>query len=167
MQELAMSTEVWAIISAVIVILVAIATSHRALRQEMNERFEKVNERIDVLRAEMIEGFGKVNERFGKADERVATLRAEMIEGFGKVNERITTVRGELLDRITAVRGELLDRIAAVHGELIDRITTVRGELIDRLSHVEGLLEGIGHVVRKRTGKERRDAEHGPADPQP
>ena len=122
-----MSTEVWTVISVGIVILVAIATSHRALRQEMNERFREVNE------------------RFGKADERIADLRAEMIKGFGKVNERITAVRGELLDRITAVRGELSDR----------------------LSHVEGLLEGIGHVLRKRTGKERRGAEHGPADPQP
>ena len=122
-----MSTEVWTVISVGIVILVAIATSHRALRQEMNERFREVNE------------------RFGKADERIADLRAEMIEGFGKVNERITAVRGELLDRITAARGELSDR----------------------LSHVEGLLEGIGHVLRKRTGKERRGAEHGPADPQP
>ena len=140
-----MSTEVWAVISVGIVILVAIATSHRALRQEMNQRFREVNERIDVLRAEMIEGFGKVNERFGKADERIADLRAEMIKGFGKVNERITAVRGELLDRITSVRGEL----------------------IERLSHVEGLLEGIGHVLRKRTGKERRDTEHGPAHPQP
>ena len=129
-----MSTEVWTVISVGIVILVAIATSHRALRQEMNERFREVNER-----------FREVNERFGKADERIADLRAEMIEGFGKVNERITAVRGELLDRITAARGELSDR----------------------LSHVEGLLEGIGHVLRKRTGKERRGAEHGPADPQP
>ena len=98
MQELAMSTEVWAIISAVIVILVAIATSHRALRQEMNERFREVHERIDGLA------------------ERVTDLRAEMIERFGTV---------------------------------------------------EGLLEGIGHVLRKRTGKERRDTEHGPAHPQP
>ena len=110
-----MSTEVWTVISVGIVILVAIATSHRALRQEMNQRFREVNERI------------------GKADERIADLRAEMIEGFGKVNERITAVRGEL---------------------------------IERLSHVEGLLGGIGHVLRKHTAKERRDTEHDPAHPQ-
>ena len=150
MEEGAMSTEVWATISAVIVILVAIATSHRALRQEMhtsiadlrremNERFGKVDERIDGLRAEM-------NERFGKADERIAALRAEMIERFGTVDERITALRAEMIERF---------------GKVDERIAALRGELIERLSHVEGLLGGIGHVLRKRAGKEHRDSEHG------
>ena len=149
MQELAMSTEVWAIISAVIVILVAIATSHRALRQEMNERFREVHERIDGLA------------------ERVTDLRAEMIERFGAVDQRISALRTEMIERFGTVDQRIIERVTSLRTEMIQRFADLRGELSDRLSHVEGLLEGIGHVVRKRSGKERRDAEHGPADPQP
>ena len=149
MQELAMSTEVWAIISAVIVILVAIATSHRALRQEMNERFREVHKRIDGLA------------------ERVTDLRAEMIERFGAVDQRISALRTEMIERFGTADQRIIERVTSLRTEMIQRIADLRGELSDRLSHVEGLLEGIGHVLRKRTGKERGDAEHGPADSQP
>ena len=99
-----MSAEVWAIISVGIVILIAMATSHRALRQEMNVRMTELRQelggRIDVL------------------GERVTDLRTELIEGFGKVNERITAVRGELINRIADLRGELIERLSHVEGLL-------------------------------------------------
>ena len=102
-----MSAEVWTIISAAIVILVAIATSHRAMRREMNERIDALGERVTSLRMEMIERFGEVGERFGEVNERITTLRAEMNERFGKVNEHIATVRGELNERLSRVEGFL------------------------------------------------------------
>ena len=163
MQELAMSTEVWAIISAVIVILVAIATSHRALRQEMNERFREVHERIDGLAERVTDLRAEMIERFGTVDQRITALRTEMIERFATADQRIAALRTEMIERFATAD----QRIAALRTEMTQRFADLRGELIDRLSHVEGLLEGIGHVVRKRTGKERRDAEHGPAAPQP
>ena len=77
-----MGAEVWAIISVGIVILVAIATSHRALRREMNERIDALGERVTDLRVEMT--------------ERFASLRAEMIERFGQLSERLARVESFL-----------------------------------------------------------------------
>ena len=98
-----MGAEVWAIISVGIVILVAMAASHRALRQEMNERFREVNGRIDGM-YEHFEGrfdgmngrFDGMNERFGEVYDRIASLRAEMIERFGELSERLSRVEGFL-----------------------------------------------------------------------
>lgn len=95
-----MGAEVWAIISVGIVILVAMATSHRALRQEMNERFREVNGRIDGMNSQMngrIDGMNsEMNRRFGELNERIASLRAEMIERFGELSERLSRVEGFL-----------------------------------------------------------------------
>ena len=88
-KEVVMGAEVWAIISVGIVILVAMAASHRALRQEMNERFREVNGRIDGMNSEM-------NGRFGELSDRIASLRAEMIERFGELSERLSRVEGFL-----------------------------------------------------------------------
>ena len=87
-----MSAEIWATISFGIVILIAIATSHRALRREMNERFKEVIERLD----RMIEHLRRMNEHFG---EPITDLRAEMNERFGELGERLGRVEG-FLERI-------------------------------------------------------------------
>ena len=99
-KEIAMSAEIWATISFGIVILIAIATSHRALRRElnermaemrreMNERFKEVIERLD----RMIEHLRRMNEHFG---EPITDLRAEMNERFGELGERLGRVEGFL-----------------------------------------------------------------------
>ena len=139
-----MSAEVWAIISAVIVILIAIATAHRGMRREMNERFGEVNQRIDGL------------------GERIAAVQLEMVERFAEVNERIAAVRTEMIERF----GEVNERIAALRTEVVERIAALRGETNERLSRVEGLLEGVGYMLRKRAGKERSDGKPGPVLPQ-
>ena len=87
-----MSAEVWTIISVGIVILIAIATSHRALRQEMNERFREVNERFK----EVNERFREMSGRIDGMNERIASLRAEMIERFGQLSERLARVESFL-----------------------------------------------------------------------
>ena len=128
-----MSAEVWAIISAVIVILIAIATAHRGMRREMNERFGEVNQRIDGL------------------GERIAAVQLEMVERFAEVNERIAALRTEMIEHISEVN---------------ERFAALRGETNERLSRVEGLLEGVGYMLRKRAGKERSDGKPGPVLPQ-
>ena len=108
-----MSTEVWAIISAAIVILIAIATSHRALRQEMNQQIaalrQEMNESITGLRQEM-------NERFGQMDESITALRQEMNERLGKMGERMEHFGerlGQFGERLSRVEG-LLEAIGHV-----------------------------------------------------
>ena len=85
MKEVAMSAEVWAIISAVIVILIAIATANRGMRREMHE-----------LRREMHERFEEVHKRIDGMGERVTDLRTEMIERFGQLSERLARVESFL-----------------------------------------------------------------------
>ena len=87
-----MSAEVWTVVSAAIVILIAIAAANRALRREMSERFGEVNERF----GEVDKRLGEVNERFDGVGERIAALRAEMIERFGELSERLGRVEGFL-----------------------------------------------------------------------
>ena len=87
-----MSPEFWSIISVGIVILIAIATSNRALRGEMNEmsrRIDALSERIAAVQLEM-------NERFGDVNERIAAVRAEMNERFREMGERLSRVEGLL-----------------------------------------------------------------------
>ena len=102
-----MSPEIWSIVSAVIVILIAIAAANRALRQEMNLRFgqvrQEMNERFGQVRQEVNERFGQVDQRFGQIEQRfgqmeqcIAGLRTEMVERFGELTERLGRVEGFL-----------------------------------------------------------------------
>ena len=145
-----MSPEIWTIISVGIVILIAIATTNRALRREMNERISGLDKRIDGLAERITAVQLEMSERFGEVNKRIAALRLEMNERFGEVNERIAALRLETNERIAAVRLEMGERF---------------GEVSERLGRVEGLLEGIGFAQRKRAGKERSDGEPGPALP--
>ena len=156
-----MSAEVWTVVSAMVVILIAIATAHRAMRRDLNDRFREVNKRIDGLgerisavQLEMSERFGEMNERAAalRTDmgERFAALRAEMGERFGEVNERIAALRTDMGERF---------------GEVNERAAVLRGETNERLGRVEGLLEGVGYMRRKGTSKERSATEQGAAQP--
>ena len=72
-----MSPEAWSTIAVGIVILVAIATSNRAMRRELGGRIDQLSERIDQLN----ERFDGLNERVSRLSERVDRLRASVSTG--------------------------------------------------------------------------------------
>ena len=90
-----MNPEFWAIMSMGVVILIAIATSNRSLRREMNERFNALSERIDRLS----ERVDRLSERVDRLSERVDRLS----ECLGNVRERLGGVEG-LLDGLRLTR---------------------------------------------------------------
>ena len=72
-----MTPEAWTVIGTGVVILIAIATSHRTLRSEMNEK-------IDGLRAEMNEKMNGLHARMDRTHVEFAGLRERMakLEGL-------------------------------------------------------------------------------------
>lgn len=97
-----MSPEAWSTIAVGIVILVAIATSNRAMRRELGGRIDQLSERIDLL-----------NERFNGLSECVARLS----ERFDGLSERFDRLSGRV-DRLSERFGEMSERIGRVEGLL-------------------------------------------------
>ena len=133
-----------------ITVLATIGVVSRSLRRELGER-------ITAVQLEINRRFGEVNKRFEEVNKRFE----EVNKRFEEVNKRIAGVRLEMSERF----GEVNVRITAVRAELNERITAVQLDLGDRLVRVEGLVEGIGFVLRKRAGKERSGGEDRPAPP--
>ena len=71
-----MTPEAWTVIGTGAVILIAIATSHRHLRAEMNEKMNGLHGRMDRIQAE----FGGLRERMAKLEGLLEGLR-EAITG--------------------------------------------------------------------------------------
>ena len=71
-----MTPEAWTAIGTGVVILIAIATSHRHLRAEMNEKMNGLHARMDQIQAE----FGGLRERMAKLEGLLEGLR-EAITG--------------------------------------------------------------------------------------
>ena len=71
-----MTPEAWTVIGTGVVILIAIATSHRHLRAEMDEKINGLHERMDRLQAEV----GGLRERMAKLEGLLEGLR-EAITG--------------------------------------------------------------------------------------
>ena len=72
-----MTPEAWTVIGTGVVILIAIATSHRHLRAEMHEK-------IDGLRAEMNEKMNGLHGRMDRIQAEIGGLRERMakLEGL-------------------------------------------------------------------------------------
>ena len=104
-----MSPEAWSTIAVGIVILVAIATSNRAMRRELGGRIDQLSERIDQL-----------NERFNGLSERVDRLS----ERVGRLSERVDRLN-ERVDRLSERFGEMSERI----GKMGERLGRVEGLL--------------------------------------
>ena len=71
-----MTPEAWTVIGTGVVILIAIAASHRHLRAEMNDKMNGLHARMDQMRAE----FGVLRERMAKLEGLLEGLR-EAITG--------------------------------------------------------------------------------------
>jgi len=85
------SPEFWSVISTGVVILIAIATSNRSLRREMDrlsERIDRLSERFNRL-SERLDG---LSERVDRLSERVNRL-SERVDGL---SERLGRVEGLL-----------------------------------------------------------------------
>ena len=82
-----MTPEAWTVIGTGVVILIAIATSHRHLRAEMHEK-------IDGLRGEM-------NERMNGLHARMDQMQAEI----GALRERMAKLEGLLEGLREAITG--------------------------------------------------------------
>ena len=90
-----MNPEFWAIMSMGVVILIAIATSNRSLRREMNERFNALSERIDRLSERvdrLSECLGDVRERLGRVEGLLDGLRLTRRGSAGKEPDDETPV---------------------------------------------------------------------------
>ena len=75
-----MSPEFWSVITTGIVVLIAIATSNRALRQELGGRIDRLTERVDRL----AEQLGDVRERLGRVEGLLAGPKLTRRKGAGK-----------------------------------------------------------------------------------
>ena len=92
-----MSPEIWSVMTMGIVILIAIATSNRSLRRELNERINGVqrelSERIDGVQRELSE---RINGVQRDMSERIDGVQRELSERIDALSERIADVRERL-----------------------------------------------------------------------
>ncbi len=77
-----MTPEAWSIIATGIVVLIAIATSHRSLREEMRVEngqlraaIEKLNERINQLETSLTECLYRLRERLARVEGTLDAVR--------------------------------------------------------------------------------------------
>ena len=82
-----MSPEVWSVFTTGIVVLIAIATSNRALRRELGGRIDRLAERVDSLSERvdrLAEQLGDVRERLGRVEGLLEGLKLTRRKGAGK-----------------------------------------------------------------------------------
>ena len=140
-----MSPEVWSTIAIGIAILIAIATSNRAMRRETNERIDKLSERLEAVRREL----------------------SDRIDGVQRdLGGRIDGVQHELGGRIDGVQHELGDLRSDLGGR-IDGVQRDLGDVRERLGQVEGPPEGAGPKRPRRASMERGDDMQNPTPPRP
>ncbi len=97
-----MSAEVWSIVATGIVILIAIATSNRSLRREMNQRIDGLSERINAVETSLNERINAVEKSL---TERINAVENRLIERLGDVRERLGRSEG-LLEGLLATGRE-------------------------------------------------------------
>ena len=147
-----MSAEVWSIIGMGIVILIAIATSNRALRKEMTERFEELGRRIDAVSERLNVRTHELDGRINELGERINGRINELSE---HLNGRINGLGEQVNGRINELSEHLNGRIGAVENRLLERLSDVR----TRLARVEGLLEGLWTAGRTRPARSSDDVQ--------
>ena len=116
----------------------------RALRTEMDQRFEQVDQR-----------FEQVDQRFEQVDQRFEQVRAEMDQRFEQVDQRFEQVdqRFEQVEaRIDAFREEVNQRFDEVF-QALDRLGGrwgIRNESVFRRTMAALLEESFGAAVEER-----------------
>ena len=120
-----MTPEAWTAIGTGVVVLIAIATSHRHLRDEFRREMRAFR---DEMRGEMKAGY----------DE----LRGEMRAGRDELRGEMRAGRDELRGEMKAGREESRGETNQIHADV--------GGLRERMARLEGLLEGLREVITGR-----------------
>ena len=120
-----MTPEAWTVIGTGVVVLIAIATSHRHLRDEFRREMRAFR---DEIRAEMKAGH----------DELRGEMKAGRDESRGEMKAGHDELRGEM----KAGREESRAETNQIHVEV--------GGLRERMARLEGLLEGLREAIAGR-----------------
>ena len=120
-----MTPEAWTVIGTGVVVLIAIATSHRHLRDEIRAEMKAGH---DELRGEMKAG----------RDES----RAEMKAGRDESRAEMKAGHDELRGEVRAGREESRAETNQIHADV--------GGLRERMARLEGLLEGLREAIAGR-----------------
>lgn len=100
-EELVVSAElaaIWPVITVGIVILIAIAASHRSMRRDMSELRRELNERIDRVQREL--------------NERINGVQRELGARIDGVQQEL----GARIDVLSACLGDVRERLGRVEG---------------------------------------------------
>ena len=120
-----MTPEAWTVVGTGVVVLIAIATSHRHLRDEFRREMRAFR---DEIRGEMKAGH----------DE----LRGEMKAGHDELRGEMKAGRDEFRGEMKAGRDEFRGETHQIHAEV--------GGLRERMARLEGLLEGLREAITGR-----------------
>ena len=112
-----------------------VVTELRALRTEMESRFDQVDRRADRADERFEQFHAEVADRFDKADERHDQLRAEVADGFDRMQRSID----RLGSRCGILNGSLVRRTVAALLEksfvVREEQRTIAGEQFDVVIH--------------------------------
>ena len=145
-----MDANFWAIIGVGVVLLGAILTGQRSLRNEISD----LRRGLEDLRGQLHDGLSAVRKEM---NDGLSAVRKE-------VNDGLSAARKEMDDGLNSVRKEVNDGLSAVRKEMNDGFTDLRDKLADvreRLGVIEGALsirqvpDNPESQPRRTTGKDR------------
>ncbi len=131
-----MTPEAWTAIGTGVVVLIAIATSHRHLRDEFRREMRAFR---DEIRAEMKAGHDELR---GEMKAGRDESRAEMKAGRDESRAEMKAGHDELRGEVRAGREEFRAETNQIHADV--------GGLRERMARLEGLLEGLREPITGR-----------------
>ena len=97
-----MGPESWTIIGTGIVILVAMAASNRSVRQDLNARMDRLEERLE----ERIAGVEReLRDEIRRLEKRMTAVERVLREEVKRLDERITAVETRLAEVVGMLKG--------------------------------------------------------------
>ena len=136
----------------------------RALRTEMERRFEQVDQRIDQFRAEVAGQFAKVDGQFAKVDGQFAEVTGQLAEVTGRLDQVQRSI--DRLGSRWGIHNESVFRqtIAALleqsFGVTVEQ-RTIAGEQFDVVIHdhqhvLVEIAASVGPTIQTRLERKRR-----------
>ena len=105
-----------------------------------NDKLDATNQRVDVLRDRVEQGFHDVNTRINGVQEKLT----EKIDGVREdLTGKIEGVREDLTQKIDGVREDLTKKIDGVHDDLTKKIDGVHDDLTQKNDSLRGSLDGL------------------------
>ena len=136
-----------------------VVTELRALRTEMESRFEQVDQRIDQFRAAVADRFDQVDTRFEQVDQRIDQFRAAVADRFDQVDQRFDQgdQRFDQVDQRFDQVDQRFDQVDQRFDQVvrsIDRLGSrwgIRNESLFRRTMAALLEQSFGVGVEQRT----------------